>query len=177
MSKSELSQTRAAFLARVRERLSDVPSEDRRSLLEDLEAQLYQMPEEDLFAQLGTPETVARDYRESLGMASGGAITPRTLRTATSILLLPLGVLVLFSFGGQLVIGLPVLALEWLVARMAPRGLRLIWSALAGLLAGEAVYLYLGEVTLIAGLTPVRIAAGLATGLAVTWLYATTTRS
>ena len=60
-----------------------------------------------------------------------------------SALALPFGVLVLFSFGGQLVFGPFVLAIEWILARISARPLCLAWSFLGAALAGEIIYLVL----------------------------------
>lgn len=57
--------------------------------------------------------------------------------TLTSVLALPFGILVLFSFGGQLILGPFVLAIEWILARVSPKPLRITWSLLAGALVGE----------------------------------------
>lgn len=63
--------------------------------------------------------------------------------TVASVVALPFGVLLLFSFGGQLVLGPFALAVEWVLAKLSPAPLRLIWSALAGALTGEIAYLVL----------------------------------
>ena len=90
-------------------------------------------------------------------------------------LLIPLGVLVLFSFGGQLIFGPFVLAIEWILARVAARPVRLAWCVLAGALAGEIAYLVLDlRVPQIDGLPAVVV--GLVTAGLVTGLYISTTR-
>lgn len=66
-----------------------------------------------------------------------------TIATVVSVLALPLGVLILFSFGGQLILGPFVLAIEWILAKLSPAPLRIAWSILAGALVGEIVYILL----------------------------------
>lgn len=66
-----------------------------------------------------------------------------TIATVVSVLALPLGVLILFSFGGQLVLGPFVLVIQWILAKISPTPLRVAWSILAGALVGEIVYILL----------------------------------
>jgi len=95
--------------------------------------------------------------------------------TVVSGLLLPLGVLVLFSFGAQIVFGPFVLAIEWILARISARPVRIAWCVLAGALAGEIVYLALDlRVTQIDGFPAV--VAGLLTAALVVPLFLSTTR-
>jgi uncharacterized protein YqgC (DUF456 family) len=64
--------------------------------------------------------------------------------TVVSALALPIGVLVLFSFGGQVILGPFVVVAEWILARISPRPLRIAWSVLAGALVGEIVVIMIG---------------------------------
>jgi uncharacterized protein YqgC (DUF456 family) len=79
-----------------------------------------------------------------------------------SAIFLPFGIAILLSFGGQLLFGPFILVIEWILARISPRTLRLLWSALAGLLAGEIVYLTT-ELLLLA------LATAAVTGLLFIW--------
>jgi hypothetical protein len=100
---------------------------------------------------------------------------PSTLSTAVSALLTPLGVLALFSFGGQIVFGPFVLAIEWILARVAARPVRVVWCVLAGALGGEFVYLVFDlRVDQIDGF--LAIVFGLLASALVTSLYLRTTR-
>lgn len=101
--------------------------------------------------------------------------TPSTVATILSGLLLPVGVLVLFSFGGQIVFGPFVLAIEWILARVSARPIRIAWCVLAGALAGEIVYLALDlKVTQIDGF--LAVVAGLLIASLVVPLFISTTR-
>ncbi len=96
-------------------------------------------------------------------------VEPSAISTAVSGLLTPLGALVLLSFEGQIIFGPFVLAIEWILARVAARPVRLVWCVLAGALAGQIVYFVLdlrvpeidGTLALIVGF----VTAGLVTGL------------
>jgi hypothetical protein len=100
---------------------------------------------------------------------------PSMLSTVVSGLLTPLGVLVLFSFGAQIVFAPFVLAIEWILARVALRPVRIIWSVLAGALAGEYVYLLFDlRVEQVDGLPAVLL--GLVTAALVIPVYLWTTR-
>lgn len=68
-------------------------------------------------------------------------VVPTKGSTALSAALLPIGVIILFSFGGQVVFAPFALAIEWVLARVAKTPVRIAWSLLAGVLAGEFVYL------------------------------------
>jgi uncharacterized membrane protein len=133
------------YLKRIEELLADIGEDDRASLLADLTEQLSDVPGNQLTARLGTPKEFVEEYRRSAGMEvpSEAARPERAIRldTLISAVCLPFGILILFSFGGQLLFGPFVLVIEWILARISPRPLRIIWSALAGLLAGEIVYL------------------------------------
>ncbi|CAN5414270.1 hypothetical protein BH23ACT6_BH23ACT6_28000 [soil metagenome] len=100
---------------------------------------------------------------------------PSSVVTVISAILLPIGALLLFSFGAQIVFGPFVLAIEWILARVSPRPLRLAWSVLAGLLAGEIAYLVV-DVTMpsVEGRGG-SIIAGVLAAVLVAGLFATTT--
>lgn len=100
---------------------------------------------------------------------------PSMLSTVVSGLLTPLGVLVLFSFGAQIVFAPFVLAIEWILARVAFRPLGIFWSILAGALAGEYVYLLFDlRVEQVEGLPAVLL--GVATAALVIPFFLWTTR-
>ena len=143
------------YLRRIEELLADIGEDDRASLLADLTEQLSDVPGSQVTARLGTPEEFVEEYRRSAGMETppDTARPERAIRVDTliSAVCLPLGVAILFSFGGQVLFGLPVLVIEWILARNSPRTLRLMWSALAGLLTGEIVYLTVGQRSTIPG--------------------------
>jgi uncharacterized membrane protein len=136
------------YLKRIEELLADIGGDDRASLLADLTEQLSDIPGSEVLARLGTPEEFVEEYRRSAGIEtpSEAARPERAIRldTLISAICLPFGIAILLSFGGQLLFGPFVLAIEWILARISPRTLRLFWSALAGLLAGEIVYLVVG---------------------------------
>lgn len=138
--------TSAAYLDRVATLLVDVDVDERVSLLADLADELREIPDSELAERLGSPEEFALEYRRSAGLDTP-AEPDRTLEskiaTVISALALPFGVLVLFSFGGQLIFGPFVLVVEWILARISPKPLRLAWSFLGAALAGEIVYLVL----------------------------------
>lgn len=138
--------TSAGYLDRVASLIADVDEEERVSLLADLADELREIPESEIAERLGSPEDFALEYRQSAGLETP-AEPDRTgeSRSAAviSALALPFGVLLLFSFGGQLVFGPFVLAVEWALARISPRPLRLAWSFLGAALAGEIIYLVL----------------------------------
>jgi hypothetical protein len=60
-----------------------------------------------------------------------------------SLLVLPIGILGLFSFGAQIIFGPFLLAIEWILARISPQPLRIVWVLLGGALGGEIAYLFL----------------------------------
>jgi uncharacterized membrane protein len=133
------------YLERVGHLLSDIDEDDRVSLLAELADQLEEVPEAELNQRLGTPEEFVAEYRRSAGLdaptSDGTGSQAKTLATVVSVLALPLGVLVFFSFGGQLVFGWLVLAAEWALARISPQPLRITWSVLAGVLVAQVLYL------------------------------------
>jgi uncharacterized membrane protein len=138
--------TSAAYLNRVASLLADVDEEERVSLLADLADELREIPESELAERLGSPEEFAVEYRRSVGLETAAEKEPKAeskIAMVISALALPFGVLVLFSFGGQLIFGPFVLAIEWILARISPKPLRIAWSFLGGALAGEIIYLVL----------------------------------
>jgi uncharacterized membrane protein len=138
--------TSEAYLDRVARLLAGVDEDERVSLLADLADELREIPESELAERLGSPEEFALEYRRSAGLetpAETDSTVGSKVATVISALALPFGVLVLFSFGGQLVFGPFVLAIEWILARISPRPLRLAWSFLGAALAGEIIYLVL----------------------------------
>src|SRR5690606_6021169 len=58
-----------------------------------------------------------------------------------SIVLLSLAVLLLFSFGSQVVLAPSVVVVGWFLARVSSPYLRMAWMIVAGLLAVEFIYL------------------------------------
>jgi uncharacterized membrane protein len=133
------------YLRLIEELLADIDEDARASLLADLTEQLSDVPGSQVTARLGTPEEFVEEYRRSAGIETPTE-TARPekaiqLDTLISAIFLPFGILILFSFGGQLLFGPFILVIEWILARISPRTLRLLWSALAGILAGEIVYL------------------------------------
>lgn len=146
MNRSDIPASSAAYLDRVAHLLADVDEEERVSLLADLADELREIPESELAERLGSPEDFAIEYRRSAGIEASAEEEPEIqskIATAISALALPFGVLVLFSFGGQLIFGPFVLAIEWILARISPRPLRIAWSFLGAALAGEVAYLAL----------------------------------
>jgi uncharacterized membrane protein len=154
------------YLKRIEELLADIGEDDRASLLADLTEQLSDVSGSQATARLGTPEDFVEEYRRSAGIEtpSETARTERAIRldTLISAIFLPFGIAILLSFGGQLLFGPFILVIEWILARISPRTLRLLWSALAGLLAGEIVYLTT-ELLLLA------LATAAVTGLLFIW--------
>lgn len=147
MSRSELSAASAEYLARVEELLDDVDRDERLSLLADLADQLDDLSSAEATERLGTPEEFAEEYRRSAGLESVSGLramsTSEKVAAAISAAALPFGVLLLFSFGGQIVFGPFALAIEWILARVSPQPLRVAWSLLAAALGGEIAYLIL----------------------------------
>lgn len=93
--------------------------------------------------------------------------------TVLSAVGIPFGVLALFSMGGQLAYGPFALAIEWILARLSPESLRIVWSVLAGLLAGEMTYLIF-DLHIVDGFPGV--VAGIAAALVVAVITERTTR-
>lgn len=160
------------YLKRIEELLGDIAEDDRASLLVDLTEQLSDVSGSEATARLGTPEEFVEEYRRSAGIETPSeTVRPeRAIRldTLISAICLPFGIAILLSFGGQLLFGPFILVIEWILARISPRTLRLVWSALAGLLAGEIVYL-------IVEMTPIGLFLALATAAVTGLLFFRTT--
>lgn len=63
-----LSPSKAAYLARVTEGLHDLPAEEREEMLQDLEAHLAELEDEEVDQVLGTPEAFVEEFRVSAGL-------------------------------------------------------------------------------------------------------------
>lgn len=136
------------YLDRVERLLSDIDPDDRESLLADLRDQMDKS--EDPAATLGPQEDFVTEYRRSAGLPVATAHPTEesaAIRAAdlVSILVLALAVLLLFSFGGQIVLGPPVLVAGWFLARGSVPWLRTAWTIVAGLMAGELAYIFLSR--------------------------------
>jgi uncharacterized membrane protein YczE len=101
-------------------------------------------------------------------------VTPRRGSTSVPAALLPFGVLALFSFGAQVVLAPFVLVIEWILARLARGSVKIAWALLAGVLAGEFVYLLIDQRTEYNAF--LSVVAGLAAAVIVTFVYIVTTR-
>lgn len=165
------------YMRRVDELLVDVDADDRARLLEDLEERLQDIPESDVIARMGEPETFVRTYLESAGLALDDprAAVRRRIATTVSFLALLGASLVAISFGAQLILGPVVLLAGWVFARVSPSWLRVSWAVIAGIIAGEFLYLLLGETTPAAELT--RVAIGLLLGVTTVFLFLWSTRA
>lgn len=178
MNRRDLPTAVVEYLGRVDALLAGIDEEERLSLLADLGDQLEELSESEIAERLGTPEEFAAEYRQSAGLESPSTRTRSysTPVTVISTLALPIGILVLFSFGGQLVFGPFVLAIEWILARISPLPLRIAWSLLAAALAGEIVYLVLNLYVAAAdGL--LAVLAGLVAAALVALLFYRTTKN
>lgn len=176
MNRSDMSASTAAYLDRVARLLADVDEEERVSLLADLADELREIPDSELTERLGSPEDFAAEYRRSARIETPADQEPEIqskIATAISAVALPFGVLALFSFGGQLIFGPFVLAIEWILARISPSPLRIAWSLLGAALAGEIAYLAVNVRGPFDGLLAVVI--GLAVAAAVALLFFSTT--
>jgi hypothetical protein len=165
-----------AYLRRVEELLADIDSDERQSLLAELSEQIDNS-EDSSVSSLGTPEDFVAEYRRSAGLPLPSERSEGWwIATIVSSLAVPFGVLVLFSFGAQVAFGPFLLAIEWLLARISPTPLRIVWSVLAGVLVGEITYLTLADVHVawLDGL--VAIAISLVVAGMVTVLFIRTTR-
>lgn len=121
--------------------------EERRALMEDLSDQLTELPDDSVQSRLGSPREYVADYLDGIGIQRhSSTLGANRVATTVSLLAIPGGIIALLSFGGQLVFALPVLVAEWLLARISPRPLRVIWTCLAALLAGIAAYVAVGEI-------------------------------
>jgi uncharacterized membrane protein len=134
--------------------LADVGEDDRVDLLTDLADQLSELPDREITQRLGSPDRFATEYLISAGLdptppivhesaARGPVKGPASVGVVLSLLVLPFGILGLFSFGAQIVFGPFLLAIEWILARISPRPLRIVWVLLGGALGGEMAYLFL----------------------------------
>jgi len=68
-----MSPTKAAYLARVTEGLYDLPAEEREEMLQDLEAHLAELEDEEVDQVLGTPESFVEEFRVSAGLDAPSA--------------------------------------------------------------------------------------------------------
>ena len=98
---------------------------------------------------------------------------PGDRSTLVSAALIPVGIVVLLSFGGQIVFAPFVLVIEWVLARIAKGVVRMAWSLLAGVMAGEYVYLLIDLRTDYSAV--LAVVAGLATAVIVAFAYLATT--
>ena len=98
---------------------------------------------------------------------------PSDRSTLVSAALIPVGLVVLLSFGGQIVFAPFVLVIEWVLARIAKGVVKIAWSVLAGVMAGEYVYLLIDLRTDYSGFLAVM--AGMAAAVVVTLAYLATT--
>jgi len=166
------------YLKRIEELLADIGEDDRASLMADLAEQLSDVSGSEVTARLGTPEEFVEEYRRSAGIEkpSEPARPERAIRldTLISAICLPFGIAILLSFGGQLLFGPFILVIEWILARISPRPLRLLWSALAGLLAAEIIYLIM-DINDTQTRTFTGLLLGLATAVVIGLLFIRTT--
>lgn len=166
-----------AYVRKVEELLADIDADERQALLTELRQQIEDT-EGSSTESLGTPEDFVDEYRQSAGLPVPRDRSERWwIATIVSSLAVPFGALALFSFGGQVVFGPFLLAIEWLLARISPtHPLRIIWSVLAGLLVGEITYLTLADahVAWLDGLASMLIS--LVAAALVTTLFIRTTR-
>jgi hypothetical protein len=98
---------------------------------------------------------------------------PGDRSTLVSAALIPVGLVVLLSFGGQIVFAPFVLVIEWVLARIAKGVVKMAWSLLAGVMAGEYVYLLIDLRTDYSAV--LAVVAGLAAAVVVTFVYLATT--
>lgn len=63
-----LSPSKAAYLTRVAEGLSDLAAEDREEVIQDLEAHLAELPDDSVEDTLGKPEAFVAEFRVSAGL-------------------------------------------------------------------------------------------------------------
>ena len=68
-----LSDTKAAYLARVTKGLYDLPAEEREEMIQDLEAHLAELEDEEVDRVLGTPESFVEEFRISAGLNTTAA--------------------------------------------------------------------------------------------------------
>jgi hypothetical protein len=63
-----LSPAKAGYLARVTQGLSDLPAEEREEMVQDLEAHLSELEDEEVERVLGSPEAFVEEFRVSAGL-------------------------------------------------------------------------------------------------------------
>jgi hypothetical protein len=63
-----LSPAKAAYLTRVTQGLADLPAEEREEMVQDLEAHLSELEDEEVESTLGTPEAFVEEFRQSAGL-------------------------------------------------------------------------------------------------------------
>jgi len=138
------------YLGQVEKLLSDIDSDDRASLLADLADQLDDMPDGEAVEILGTPEEFAAEYRRSAGIThpvESRSVSMTFLASVVSLVLIPIGCLLLLSMGGgQFLFGPAVIVVGWVLARVTPAPIRLAWSIVVGLLGGQILLLSLNLV-------------------------------
>jgi hypothetical protein len=100
-------------------------------------------------------------------------VTPTSRSNLVAAALLPIGLVALFAFGGQVALTPIVLAIEWILARVAKGGVMIAWSVLAGVLAGEYIYLLIDLRTELNAL--LAVVAGLVVAVILTFVYLATT--
>ena len=164
MNGSDRRLSRSGYLDEVGRLLEDLDADEMSSLLADLADRLREISEAEIGERLGTPKEFVDEYRSSAGIDSKetpGSRPAIILQNLLSALLLPFGAMVLLSFGGQVLLGPFVVPVEWVLARISARPLRIAWSILAGILVAEIAYLVLdtnvaaidGLVAILAGMT------------------------
>lgn len=167
MSNSDQKLSRSSYLAEVDRLLDDLDADEKSSLLADLRDRLEETSEAAIAEMLGSPKEFVDEYRSSAGIDSDASTGSRSWKMVENILsglMLPFGAIVLLSFGGQVLLGPIVLPVEWMLARISARPLRIAWSVLAGALVAEIAYLVLDtNVAAIDG--PAAILAGVAVGI------------
>ena len=68
-----LSPSKAAYLARVAEGLADLAAEDREEVVQDLEAHLAELGDDEVETILGSPESFVAEFRQSAGLVESKA--------------------------------------------------------------------------------------------------------
>jgi len=67
-----LSSSKAAYLARVAAGLADLAAEDREEVVQDLEAHLAELGDDEVESMLGTPDAFVEEFRQSAGLDRQG---------------------------------------------------------------------------------------------------------
>lgn len=164
MNSSDHRLSRSGYLDEVGRLLEDLDADEKSSLLADLGDRLGEISEAEIAERLGSPKEFVDEYRTSAGIDSReipGSRPAIIVQNVLSALLLPFGAIVLLSFGGQVLLGPFVVPVEWVLARISARPLRIAWSILAGALVAEIAYLVLdtnvaaidGLAAVVAGMT------------------------